>query len=328
MNPVLAASLVGAGSSLVNSSTSALDGYFNRRYNEAMVDKQWQRSIDQWNRENNYNHPSRVVGRMRDAGVNPALAFMNGASFAPAAASPDAQAPQSSRFGIATQLDPMMASNIRLQDAQADLLESQKKTEDATRSGKVREIDANIGNLVSQSGLADSTKVLNGALTGKAKQEQENLKQAWEQSNSRFQYDLEILQSNAKISRETAERTARSLEAAIRQAESLAKYNDVLAKYHPDVVLAAARQADAAVVNANTNTNQYYLDRDKWFGTVTPEGVRVAGESQAVQATAELQLAQLRKEISVFIRNMQESDLFDETELARIISAYVDIIKK
>lgn len=38
---------------------------------------EWQRNLEQWNRENAYNDPSQVVKRLQDAGLSPALALGN-----------------------------------------------------------------------------------------------------------------------------------------------------------------------------------------------------------------------------------------------------------
>lgn len=114
-NPAMG--LIGAGISTVG---NIVNGYFQRQYDERIRNQEWSRSLEQWNRENAYNDPSAVTQRMKDAGINPALAYMNGASFAPAATSPDVGEVRSKGFGL--QSDPMMIASLEVARAQADNL--------------------------------------------------------------------------------------------------------------------------------------------------------------------------------------------------------------
>lgn len=141
----------------VNAATGLLDGYLNRRYNERQVDKQWSRMLDQWHRENAYNHPSAQVARMKEAGLNPALMYANGGGFVPAASSPSPDRSESGNFGVKQNLDPMAAANIELMQAQAENLRAQTKTEDDTRDFKVGEYVAKISKMSSEEQLNFAT---------------------------------------------------------------------------------------------------------------------------------------------------------------------------
>lgn len=46
-------------------------------YARESADLEWQRNLEQWNRENEYNDPSQVVKRLQNAGLSPALALGN-----------------------------------------------------------------------------------------------------------------------------------------------------------------------------------------------------------------------------------------------------------
>lgn len=61
----------------------------NRDWNLNLAKMQNRWSIDQWNRENAYNTPAAQKSRMLAAGLNPDLAYSQGGSFVPAAASPE-----------------------------------------------------------------------------------------------------------------------------------------------------------------------------------------------------------------------------------------------
>lgn len=45
----------------------------NRQFQEAMMDKSYNQSVDFWNMQNEYNSPANQVARMKEAGINPAL---------------------------------------------------------------------------------------------------------------------------------------------------------------------------------------------------------------------------------------------------------------
>lgn len=49
----------------------------NRAWNKAMAEQANEWSIEQWNRENEYNLPANVMARLRDGGVNPDLFYGN-----------------------------------------------------------------------------------------------------------------------------------------------------------------------------------------------------------------------------------------------------------
>lgn len=124
------ASMINQG---VNSGTSIVDGILTRNWNEEQIDKQWKRNLEQWHRENAYNSPVQQVQRMKQAGLNPALAYMNGGSFVPAATSPEAGASRANQYGLATQLDPLMMAQVDLMKAQA---------EDARASARNKDVDS------------------------------------------------------------------------------------------------------------------------------------------------------------------------------------------
>lgn len=59
----------------------------NRQYNLQLAQMQNQWSVEQWERENEYNSPANQMSRLKSAGINPNLAYSNGVSNL-AAASP------------------------------------------------------------------------------------------------------------------------------------------------------------------------------------------------------------------------------------------------
>lgn len=49
----------------------------NNEWSEKMMQKQMDYNTDMWNKQNDYNLPSNQVSRLKDAGINPALAMSN-----------------------------------------------------------------------------------------------------------------------------------------------------------------------------------------------------------------------------------------------------------
>lgn len=115
-----------------------------RAFNKAMAEQANQWSIDQWNRENQYNSPEAMRQRLRDAGVNADL-FYGGNAQNTASASPSV-----------TPVAPATATDV-------------------SALGQKATIGDITNNVVNQSLAAAQIRKL-GADTGKSKQETENLK--------------------------------------------------------------------------------------------------------------------------------------------------------
>lgn len=76
-----AATVLGAGANLAgqafNAGSQASLNKATRNWNTDMYRQQYADNIHLWNMQNEYNHPSQVMSRLRDAGLNPSLAFGN-----------------------------------------------------------------------------------------------------------------------------------------------------------------------------------------------------------------------------------------------------------
>lgn len=66
------------GSTGLNLGISGKTNLRTRQHNEHMYDRQLRDSISMWNMQNEYNHPSSQMARLRDAGLNPNLIYGNG----------------------------------------------------------------------------------------------------------------------------------------------------------------------------------------------------------------------------------------------------------
>lgn len=111
-----AAGLVGGfGRDLVNF-------FMNRANNEAnsrLALNQNRYNLEQWERETAYNSPAAQMARLREAGINPHLAYSQGQVMNEAASSPDMTAATYQPFQAQTSFDPTTFAQINLLNAQA-----------------------------------------------------------------------------------------------------------------------------------------------------------------------------------------------------------------
>lgn len=118
----------------------------NRRYNLMLAEKQNKWNLEQWQRNNDYNTPSAVMSRLREAGVNPHMYYSKGnAMGGVSTASPEmtAGAPsspidtsgllQQRTYGDAIQKameQSLLAASVRKTNAEAGLVDQKRETEE------------------------------------------------------------------------------------------------------------------------------------------------------------------------------------------------------
>lgn len=92
-----------------------------RDWNAHQATIAWDRSVEQWNRENEYNSPLAQMQRLREAGINPALAYASGV-FNQAGTSPQADMPSSPGKPNTSpnQVDPYFFANLGLINSQME----------------------------------------------------------------------------------------------------------------------------------------------------------------------------------------------------------------
>lgn len=118
----------------------------NRRYNFMLAQKQNQWNLEQWQRNNDYNTPSAVMSRLREAGVSPHMYYSKGnAMGGVSTASPEmtAGAPsspidtsgllQQRTYGDAVQTameQALLSASVRKTNAEAGLVDQKRETEE------------------------------------------------------------------------------------------------------------------------------------------------------------------------------------------------------
>lgn len=139
----------------------------NRRYNLMLAEKQNQWNLEQWQRNNDYNTPSAVMSRLREAGVNPHMYYSKGnAMGGVSTASPEmtAGAPSSPidtsgllhqrTYGDAIQKameQSLLAASVRKTNAEAGLVDQKRETEEYNTD--IFESDAAFRNALNSSTL-------------------------------------------------------------------------------------------------------------------------------------------------------------------------------
>lgn len=139
----------------------------NRRYNLMLAEKQNQWNLEQWQRNNDYNTPSAVMSRLREAGVNPHMYYSKGnAMGGVSTASPEmtAGAPsspidtsgllQQRTYGDAIQKameQSLLAASVRKTNAEAGLVDQKRETEEYNTD--IFESDAAFRNALNGSSL-------------------------------------------------------------------------------------------------------------------------------------------------------------------------------
>lgn len=134
--------LGGIGSSLIGGLTSLFGSKSQFNEQQKLINLQYQKNLEQWNRENEYNAPKAQMERLRDAGLNPNLVYGNGNNTAgTAASSPSyglAEAPNIiGEIGKVMQYNMMQTMNMMQQiqqtQAKVDTMESQRSLWDSMR---------------------------------------------------------------------------------------------------------------------------------------------------------------------------------------------------
>lgn len=109
ISALLASSLVGAGASVLGNLFGI--GGQAKQYSQQkkLIDYQFNKNVDMWNKQNEYNSPSAQVQRLKDAGLNPALVYGDGAVGNTASSAPEYGLADAPNYGVHLQkmLEPM-----------------------------------------------------------------------------------------------------------------------------------------------------------------------------------------------------------------------------
>lgn len=126
INPEVIAAGAQLSGQFLNAGSQIFTNKSNRRFSERMADRQRTWALDDWYMQNEYNHPSNQMARLREAGLNPNLVYGNGAD---AQAGPVRGSDAPKMQSQAPQFDPGSAigayQDVQLKNAQVDNLRKQ-----------------------------------------------------------------------------------------------------------------------------------------------------------------------------------------------------------
>lgn len=193
----------------------------SRAFNKAMAEQANQWSIDQWNRENQYNSPEAMRQRLRDAGVNPDLFYGS-----------NAQNTASSSPSV-TPVAPGMPTDVSAIGQKATLGDiTNNVVSQALASAQIRKLEADKGKTRQETeNLKIEGKILSAdALTRAAQNEQA----------------LEIGRSTIHVNHSIADLNHKEIELASARITEAAANTDLLYE--------KANEVKASIRNINANT--------------------------------------------------------------------------
>lgn len=164
INPI--SSGLGALGSVVTTGANMYEAKKQREWNESMLDKQNNFSLDMWNRTNEYNTPLAQVQRLQEAGLNPLYFGLDGSSASSfESASPlGYERPQfdSSANPITVGLSSALAE-AQISNVQADTAKKSEETLSEVKrrekmSQEIENLKQENNNLLSQEGLNDAQR--------------------------------------------------------------------------------------------------------------------------------------------------------------------------
>lgn len=142
-SPNVVAAGVQTGSDFLSSLTNGLFNYFSQKrqhkYNKELQELAYQQNIEQWERENAYNHPAEQMKRLIEAGLNPNLVYGNGSAVQTSAHSPQLQYYHEQAPHVAPMtLDMLgrMAEAVQINKLQADTVKTEQEAWKAFYQGK------------------------------------------------------------------------------------------------------------------------------------------------------------------------------------------------
>lgn len=126
------APIIAAGLSLlsqgVNAGFNALNNSASRRWNESMYARQRADALADWNMQNEYNSPKNQMARLKEAGINPRLAYTSGVENAGSvvrSTNMEPWRPQAPQFDIGNSLGQFQ--DVEIKQAQLDNLKAQNE---------------------------------------------------------------------------------------------------------------------------------------------------------------------------------------------------------
>uniref|UniRef100_A0AAU8BA33 DNA pilot protein n=1 Tax=Dulem virus 208 TaxID=3145685 RepID=A0AAU8BA33_9VIRU len=210
---IIAAGVTGIGN-VINSLFQGGQNRKNREFQREENEKSRQFSLDMWNRQNEYNLPTNQMSRLRDAGINPHLAYSNGApmntSNAPASPTGIGSLPpgEASKLNLGEIFNAILVkSQVKNIDADTAKKQAEKEQVEAQTTGigkdnQLKDIDLTYKEkqIVSQLGMTEQ----------QVKESQSRIETAMTQ-NEKVKQEIDNLKSSKKLTEQQTQNLVKTL---------------------------------------------------------------------------------------------------------------------
>lgn len=148
--------LVNLGTAGASTAGNIISTVLTNRANAKLAEQANQWSLEQWQRENEYNLPVHQLERLRQAGINPNLAYANGSPMNEAAGSPAVTSAAGTQ--VAPHVDPYMMSQVNLMNAQAENQRAEARNKD--KESTLKDFEIRVQQLLDDGGVDKLTNQL------------------------------------------------------------------------------------------------------------------------------------------------------------------------
>lgn len=208
-SPLLVASAVNAGQTLLNAGVNAVNTNIENKQNLGYYNMQRQDALADWSRQNEYNSPVNQVARMKEAGLNPHI--LGGQATVASQAqqvqrTPIASAAKSNITAGTTGFMQLMAAK-QMQNIEAQTAKTVEETKNVQKDGRQKDLDymVNDKNQLNQSttNLMNSVAILENNQADNSmkqqalinsKQQLQNMVQEWAIKETERIYQTPFLQ--------------------------------------------------------------------------------------------------------------------------------------
>lgn len=142
------------GANLLNMWFQGRQNRLNREFSAQQSELSWQRGLEQWYRESAYNSPANQMRLLKEAGLNPNLAYDQSTT--------PAESPvyhPSQYQGIAPQMDPLTMAQTNLMNAQANNLNADTSNKRAEQPGIYADAQDKLNTLLARQNLTDTWEI-------------------------------------------------------------------------------------------------------------------------------------------------------------------------